>query len=94
MENIFASVHLNIMEKLVNMVPFMSFFHHHHHLSLSLEFEHTRVDSPGRSRKDHCSSSPCRNGAECVSLNTTYYCRCKRPYYGINCDKRMSSTRK
>jgi hypothetical protein len=40
-----------------------------------------------RSRKDHCLSSPCRNSGECVGLRTTYYCRCKTPYYGINCDK-------
>ncbi|CAF2503987.1 unnamed protein product [Rotaria sp. Silwood2] len=43
-----------------------------------------------RLRKDHCARSPCQNGGDCVSLNTTYYCRCKIPYYGINCNKHLS----
>ncbi|CAF1609419.1 unnamed protein product, partial [Didymodactylos carnosus] len=44
--------------------------------------------SSDKSRKDHCLSSPCKNNGECVGLRTTYYCRCKTPFYGINCDKR------
>ncbi|CAF1165784.1 unnamed protein product [Rotaria sordida] len=42
-----------------------------------------------RGRTDHCAKSPCRNGGECVGLRTTFYCRCKSPYYGTNCDKRI-----
>jgi hypothetical protein len=41
-----------------------------------------------RSRKDHCLSAPCKNNGECVGLRTTYYCRCKLPFYGTSCDKR------
>ncbi|CAF3740956.1 unnamed protein product [Rotaria socialis] len=42
-----------------------------------------------RGRTDHCVKSPCLNGGECVGLRTTYYCRCKSPFYGTNCDKRI-----
>lgn len=55
-----------------------------------LEFMSTGKDNLDRTRKDHCASSPCRNNGECVGLRTTYYCRCKSPYYGISCDKKIS----
>ncbi|CAF2711934.1 unnamed protein product [Rotaria sp. Silwood2] len=54
------------------------------------KFSSSGSSNDDRRRKDHCASSPCRNSGECVGLRTTYYCRCKTPYYGTNCDKRIS----
>jgi hypothetical protein len=54
------------------------------------KFITTGADNKDRARVDHCAKSPCRNGGECVGLRTTFYCRCKTPYYGINCDKKIS----
>ncbi|CAF1092707.1 unnamed protein product [Adineta ricciae] len=54
------------------------------------KFMFTGAANADRARKDHCADQPCRNGGECVGLRTTYYCRCKSPYYGIKCDKRLS----
>ncbi len=48
---------------------------------------YTGYNITNASKKDYCTSSPCRNAGQCVSLRTTYYYRCKTPYYGINCDK-------
>ena len=47
----------------------------------------TGTDNRDRARVDHCAKNPCKNNGECVGLRTTYYCRCKLPYYGTNCDK-------
>ncbi|CAF4513295.1 unnamed protein product [Rotaria sp. Silwood1] len=54
------------------------------------KFRFSGSDASSRLRKDHCASSPCQNEGECVPLKTTYYCRCKIPYYGINCHKQLS----
>jgi hypothetical protein len=56
---------------------------------ISKEFISTGSANNDRSRKDHCASSPCRNGGECVGLRTTYYCRCQSPFYGTSCDKKI-----
>jgi hypothetical protein len=55
---------------------------------LRLEFISTGAANRDRAPTDHCVKSPCRNGGECVGLRTTYYCRCKSPFYGTTCDKR------
>ena len=36
-------------------------------------------------RQDHCASSPCRNGAECRSLEDSYKCTCAPGFTGPNC---------
>jgi hypothetical protein len=54
----------------------------------SIEFKSTGYNTNNQSKKDHCSKSPCRNSGECIPTATTYFCRCKTPYYGLNCDKR------
>ncbi|KAK9304886.1 hypothetical protein QLX08_003846 [Tetragonisca angustula] len=36
-------------------------------------------------RQDHCASSPCRNGAECLSLEDSYKCTCAPGFTGPNC---------
>lgn len=53
------------------------------------EFITTGAANKDREAKDHCAKSPCRNNGECVGLRTTFYCRCKSPYYGTNCDKKI-----
>ncbi len=57
-----------------------------------IEYGHrtTRFDKTDQSRDNPCVGLPCRNQGECVGVSTTYYCRCKTPYYGINCDKKIS----
>ncbi|CAF1220782.1 unnamed protein product [Adineta steineri] len=57
------------------------------------KFMSTGAANNDRARKDHCASSPCRNGGECVGLRTTFYCRCKSPHYGISCDKKLGVKR-
>lgn len=37
--------------------------------------------------QDHCASQPCRNGAECKSLDGTYKCLCARGFSGANCQE-------
>ncbi|UJR07781.1 hypothetical protein I4U23_012063 [Adineta vaga] len=54
------------------------------------KFISTGAANKDRGRKDHCVDQPCRNGGECVGLRTTFYCRCKTPYYGTKCDKRLN----
>ncbi|CAF0959895.1 unnamed protein product [Adineta steineri] len=51
------------------------------------KFQSTRYKTHNTPRKDYCAPGPCNNGGECISLRTTYYCRCRAPYYGINCGK-------
>ncbi|XP_029986364.1 coagulation factor VII, partial [Sphaeramia orbicularis] len=36
---------------------------------------------------DHCSPSPCQNGATCTSHASSYTCKCAPGYHGRNCDK-------
>jgi len=36
-------------------------------------------------RQDYCASSPCRNGAECRSLEDSYKCTCAPGFTGPNC---------
>ena len=55
-----------------------------------IEFITSGSANNDRGKVDHCAKAPCRNNGECVGLRTTYYCRCKLPYYGINCDKTIS----
>ncbi len=59
------------------------------HVIYFIEFITTGAANNDRGKTDHCAKSPCRNGAECVGLRTTFYCRCKSPYYGTNCDKKI-----
>lgn len=42
---------------------------------------------------DPCLSSPCKNGATCVSLLTSsqYFCLCPDRYTGINCDTDLAN---
>jgi hypothetical protein len=54
------------------------------------EFISSGTANNDRAKVDHCAKSPCRNAGECIGLRTTYYCRCKTPYYGVNCDKKLS----
>lgn len=43
--------------------------------------------TPGCSHRDHCLSSPCRNGGQCVNLWQSYQCHCPRPYDGQDCEE-------
>ncbi|KAL6264585.1 hypothetical protein P5V15_004687 [Pogonomyrmex californicus] len=36
-------------------------------------------------RQDYCASSPCRNRAECRSLEDSYMCTCAPGFTGLNC---------
>lgn len=91
MDDIIASVLKIIMAKIAKAVRFLSFVSLvHSNFSFRLEFITTGLDNKDRAPKDHCAKSPCFNGGECVGLRTTYYCRCKSPYYGTNCDKKFA----
>ena len=35
---------------------------------------------------DYCYGTPCKNGATCMSLDTTYSCMCDCGFYGTTCD--------
>ncbi|KAF7207102.1 coagulation factor VII-like, partial [Nothobranchius furzeri] len=40
---------------------------------------------------DHCSSSPCKNGATCTRHIDSYICKCSPGFHGFNCDKVRST---
>lgn len=33
-----------------------------------------------------CRSSPCKNGATCINIDSGYRCECNPGYSGFNCD--------
>lgn len=37
-----------------------------------------------------CWSSPCLNGASCYGSSSSYYCKCKDNYTGINCETELA----
>jgi hypothetical protein len=82
------------MEKLVRIVSKFIIVVVLFHVIYFIEFVNRNSHDEHRSRIniDHCAKSPCHNGGECVGLRTTYYCRCKSPYSGITCDKRIDNT--
>jgi hypothetical protein len=79
------------MEKLVRRVSKFIIVVVLFHVIYFIEFVN-RNSHRSRINIDHCAKSPCHNGGECVGLRTTYYCRCKSPYSGITCDKRIDNT--
>ncbi|CAF1581734.1 unnamed protein product [Adineta steineri] len=54
------------------------------------KFKSTGYNTNNKITKNSCSSSPCLHGGECVPSDKTFFCRCKTPYYGTNCNKRLS----
>ncbi|KAM9328522.1 uncharacterized protein KZ484_019919 [Pholidichthys leucotaenia] len=41
---------------------------------------------------DHCTSSPCKNGATCTRHVNTYVCKCPPGFHGNNCEKVRSTS--
>ncbi|XP_070535768.1 fibulin-7-like [Ptychodera flava] len=40
---------------------------------------------------DECSSTPCKNGGQCVDQENMYMCQCLEGYEGVNCENGMNS---
>uniref|UniRef100_A0A8C9V612 Crumbs cell polarity complex component 2 n=1 Tax=Scleropages formosus TaxID=113540 RepID=A0A8C9V612_SCLFO len=45
----------------------------------------------GCSKTDWCHSEPCSNRGRCVDRWTSFYCDCRRPFYGDRCEKEHPS---
>jgi hypothetical protein len=86
--DITVTAQINIMEILVKKVKTILLNYPFLHSMTYIEYKSTGYNTKNPSKKDQCSSSPCRNSGECILTSSTYYCRCKTPYYGLNCDKR------